>query len=273
MRLGIFAKTFPGTQPLPVLAAARGAGFAGVQYNMACSGLAAMPDTIDDATIAGIADAAVSTGVTIEALSATYNMIHPDHAIRRQGIKRLDLLLQTAARLQIPLVTLCTGTRDPIDQWRHHEDNATPAAWSDLVDEMTKAVALAERHGVDLGIEPEQANVVTSATDALRLIGEIGSRRIRIVLDPANLFETGTPAEVRRIVAEAVDMLAGHIAMAHAKDRHADGRFATVGQGIVVFEDFLSRLSSVGFEGPLVTHGLEASEAEGVARYLAGLLP
>lgn len=124
--------------------------------------------------------------------------------------------------------------------------------------EISKALEFAERHGVDLGIEPEQANIVTSARDARRLIDEMGSRRLRIVLDPANLFEQATPAKARAVIEEAVETSAGHIALAHAKDRYSDGRFATAGQGVVDFADFIARLRSVNFEGPLVTHGLSA---------------
>jgi sugar phosphate isomerase/epimerase len=138
--------------------------------------------------------------------------------------------------------------------------------------EMEKALQFAEHHGVDLGIEPEQANIVTSADDAMRLIGEMGSKRLRIVLDPANLFEQANTEEARAIVAAAVERTAGHVSLAHAKDRFADGRFATAGQGVVDFADFIARLKANSFDGPLVTHGLSAEEAPGVARLLKGLV-
>lgn len=41
IRLGIFARTFEGTDPGAVLRAVAGSGFSCAQYNMACSGLAA----------------------------------------------------------------------------------------------------------------------------------------------------------------------------------------------------------------------------------------
>jgi sugar phosphate isomerase/epimerase len=271
MQLGIFAKTFPGTDPLTVLSAVRDSGYAATQFNLACCGLPSMPDHVPEAAVASIADAAEATGVSLVALSGTYNMAHPDKKVRDTGLSQLDVVIETAARLGIPLVTLCTGTRNPDDQWAHHPDNATPAAWADMAAEMAKALELAEKHGVALGIEPEQANIVTSAGDAVRLIGEMSSKRLKIVLDPANLFEAATVEEARDIVARAVDTAAGHIAMAHAKDRHADGRFATAGKGIVDFPDFLARLKAADFDGPLVTHGLQADEAADVARYLAGV--
>lgn len=272
MQVGIFAKTFAGTEPLGVLSAVRDSGYAVTQFNLACCGLPSMPDAVPEAAVTAVRTAAQATGVSLVALSGTYNMAHPDITVRQTGLRQLAVVIRTAAELAIPLVTLCTGTRHASDQWAHHPDNADPSAWIDMATEMEKALALAEDHGVDLGIEPEQANIVTSADDARRLIGEMGSKRLRIVLDPANLFESATAAQARTIVAQAVDTAAGHIAMAHAKDRHADGRFATAGTGIVDFPDFITRLKSTGFDGALVTHGLSAAEAPEVADFLKGLL-
>ncbi|MBB5575837.1 MULTISPECIES: sugar phosphate isomerase/epimerase family protein [Rhizobium] len=272
MQIGIFAKTFPGTDPLNVLSAVRDSGYTGTQFNLACSGLPSMPDAVPEATVTAIRAAAQATGVSFAALSGTYNMAHPDASVRQTGLRQLAVVIETAAALSIPLVTLCTGTRHPSDQWAHHPENADPSAWADMAAEMSKALALAEDYGVDLGIEPEQANIVRSAADAQRLITEMGSKRLRIVLDPANLFESATPTEARAIVERAIETAAGHIAMAHAKDRYADGRFATAGQGIVDFPDFIARLKAVGFDGPLVTHGLSAAEAPHVAAFLKELI-
>lgn len=272
MQLGIFAKTFAGSDALPVLAAVHESGFATTQFNLACVGLPSMPDAVPPEAIAAIRAASRETGISLAALSGTYNMAHPDKAWRDKGLRQLRRVIETAAALEIPLVTLCTGTRNAEDQWAHHPDNADPSAWRDMAAEMGKALELAEQNGVGLGIEPEQANIVTSASDAVRLIGEMGSKRLRIVLDPANLFEQATPAEASDIVARAVDISAEHVVMAHAKDRHADGRFATAGQGVVDFPRFVAGLRETGFDGPLVTHGLAAEEAPGVARFLADLI-
>lgn len=272
MRLGIFAKTFAGSDALTVLQAAKAAGFAAVQYNMACSGLAAMPDALTPSQVAAVADAARATGVAIAAVSGTYNMIHPDPAVRAAGLRRLGLLINNAAALGTNMVTLCTGTRDAQDQWRHHPDNATPEAWRDLLDEMAKACALAEPLGVKLGIEPELANVIDTAARARALIDTLQSPALAIVLDPANLFEVAPLNVQRDLLSQAVDLLADRIVMAHAKDRDPRGGFATAGKGVVDFPHFLGRLKAAGFTGDLVTHGLAADEAAGVAAYLGQTL-
>lgn len=272
MQIGIFAKTFEGGDALTVLRAAREAGYATVQFNLACLGLPSMPDAIPPGAAAAVAAAARETGVSIAAVSGTYNMIHPDPSVRAAGLQRLDVLAASCADLGTSLVTLCTGTRDPHDQWRGHADNATPEAWSDLLAEMEKAVVIAERHGIDLGIEPELANVVDGAARARALLDEIASPRLRIVLDPANLFEVADAAERRRLVEESIDSLGDVLAMAHAKDRSPAGGFATAGQGVIDFGHFVGRLRAAGFNGPLVTHGLTAGEARSTAAFLAGVL-
>jgi len=271
MRIGIFAKTFPGSDPHTVLAKVAAAGFATTQYNMACSGLPSLPDRIDAATTEAIRSAATGAGVDIVALSSTFNMIHPDPAVRSAGLEKLAVLAEAVRPMGTRLVTLCTGTRDPDDQWRAHPDNATPEAWSDLLVAMEAALTIAEANDIDLGIEPELANVVSSAELALRLIDDIGSPRIRIVLDAANLFETASPPEQRAIVSRAIDLLGDRIAIAHAKDREPGGSFAVAGEGVLDYPHYLAELTRVGFDGALIAHGLDAREAPGVASFLRGL--
>jgi sugar phosphate isomerase/epimerase len=269
MRLGIFAKTFAGESPGVVFGAAASAGYRAVQYNMACSGLASMPEVIPDGVADAVRTAAATAGVEIAALSGTYNMIHPDLEQRQRGLSRLEVIAAAAARMGSPLVTLCTGTRDPHDQWRWHADNSSADAWRDLIDSMLHAVTIAERHGVKLGIEPELANVVSSAHRARKLLDEVASPVLQIVIDPANLFEVASKKDQERIVAEAIELLGNEIAMGHAKDRLADGQFAAAGKGVLDYRHYLHCLAQAGFDGTLVTHGLSADEAPAVAAFLA----
>jgi sugar phosphate isomerase/epimerase len=272
MQIGIFAKTFAGSSPDVVLAKVKAAGFDVAQYNLACSGLESMPGTVSGDAITEVRGAVAATGVRLNALSATYNMIHPDKTEREKGHQRLAVVAQAAHDLSIPMITLCTGTRDAEDQWRNHPDNNGLEAWRDLMASMLVAIGIAERFDLDLGVEPELANVVSSARHAKRLIDECKSPRLKIVLDAANLFEHESLAEQRRIVAEAADLLGPHIAMAHAKDRDANGGFVAAGTGVLDYPHFLTCLTSAGFHGPLVTHGLGADEAPFVATFLSETL-
>ncbi|MCX7644540.1 MAG: sugar phosphate isomerase/epimerase [Rhodobacteraceae bacterium] len=272
MRLGVFARTFPGSDPGAVFDAVLAAGFAGVQYNMACSGLPPMPDAIEAGVAMAVGAAARARGLRVFAVSGTWNMIHPDPAVRAEGQRRLEVLAARAALIGTDLVTLCTGTRDPADPWRHHPDNARPEAWADLAAEMARAVETAARHDILLGIEPELGNVVNSAAAARRLLDEIGSDRLGIVLDPANLFDIATRDTQRRLVSQAVDLLADRILLVHAKDRAPDGTPCAAGTGVIDFDHVLGTLHRAGFDGPVVAHGQTAAESPAVAAFLGGRL-
>ena len=272
MQLGIFAKTFAAQGAAPVLDAVRAAGYQTAQFNMACVGLPPMPDEISGSIISEITAASKSSGVSIAAISGTYNMAHPDPAIRADGLRRLGVIISNAKALGTNLVTLCTGTRNPDDQWQFHKDNSSQEAWRDMRTEMSRALHLAEAHGIDLGIEPELGNIVSSAVSAKQLIDEMKSPRLKIVLDPANLFEIETKKVCDEIIARAVELLASHIAMAHAKDRNPRGEFVAAGTGVVDFPQFVSCLKQTGFDGPLITHGLSQADAPAVAKFLKNIL-
>lgn len=272
MKLGIFAKTFPGSKPGEVLKQCFEAGYSVAHYNMVCSGMASMPLEISNADCKEVQSSALENNVEVVAVSATYNMIHPDPSVRVDGHNRLSVIAKAAGQMGLNLITLCTGTRHTEDQWAFHKDNDTPEAWRDLIASMEVAVSIAEEHNIDLGIEPEMDNVVSSAQKAKQLLDELGSKRLKIIFDPANLFEQATHQDQKDIISQGIDLLAPDMVMAHAKDRLRDGRFGTVGKGVVDFDHYLRALMSVGFDGPLVAHGLEAREAAEVATFLTGKL-
>lgn len=269
MRVGIFGRTFPGTDLETVLDRVAQAGFQAIQWNMASAGLPSMPDAVPEGLPQRIAEAAQARSLAMAGLSGTYNMIHPDPMQRARGLARLATVIRAARAMGAPLVTLCTGTRDPDDQWRTHPDNASPEAWADLLPEMERAVLLAESAGLRLGIEPETSNVVSDPAKARLLLDEMQSPALAIVLDPANLFDhPPEPAALRDLVARAVDLLGPDLAMAHAKDRDAQGRVVAAGQGVIDFAHFAECLHRAGFDGDLVTHGLAPEEAPKVAAFL-----
>jgi sugar phosphate isomerase/epimerase len=269
--VGIFAKTFAGSAPLNVLTQARDAGYDTVQYNMACSGLASLPSFIPPAVISGIHDATRASGVGIAALSATYNMIHPDAAVRAAGLQSLRVLAESANALEIPLLTLCSGSRNASDQWAPHPDNDSAESWRDLLASMSAAIALAERYDLVLGIEPEPSNVVASAKHARRLIDELASARVGVIIDAANLIGpviAESAATQRDVIAHAVDQLGPRIVLVHAKDRRADGAFVAPGQGIVDFNAYFDALDAAGVRAPVIAHGLAPADAAETCRYL-----
>ncbi len=266
--LGIFAKTFERDAVAEALEAAQSYGFTAIQFNMSCLGLSSMPDHIPFALLEEVKTAMDRLGMQMVGLSATYNMCHPDEQVRLGGLMRMEVLARACAPLGNNLLTLCTGTRDPNDKWKYHPDNGDTNAWLDMCASMEKAIDIADKYNLHLGIEPELANVVSNPAKAEQLLREMGSDRLKIILDPANLFEQESQQEVKNRISEAIDKLGPNIGMAHAKDRAADGQFVAPGKGIVPFAHFLTALDQAGVEVPLVAHGFTETEVADVAQFL-----
>jgi len=148
--------------------------------------------------------------------------------------------------------------------WHRHADNDLPDAWDDLVSSMQEALRIAEDHQVTLAFEPEIANVVDSAVKGRRLLDDMRSSYLRVVIDPANLFRSGKLSKMREILDEAFELLGDRIVIAHAKDLSQDGEAGheAAGTGRLDYDLYLSLLEKVNFDGPLILHSLSESQVE-----------
>jgi len=265
MQLGIFITTFNRPSLEETLDAVQAHGLEYIQFDVVCAGLPEMPDQIDDATIQRVQAATAQRGLKLAALSGMYNMIHPDLEQRRTGMRRLGVLIAAARALGTDIVTLCTGTRDPVNMWRRHPANDEPEAWTDVRAAMMEATRLAEAHDVTLAFEPEVSNVVDSAHKARRLLDEVGSSHLKVVFDGANIFHKGELPRMRDMLTEAVDLLAGDIVIAHAKDLDRDGEAGhlAAGHGLLDYGHYIGQLHRVGFTGPILLHGLSEEQVDG----------
>ena len=263
MRPGIFAKTFARPSLEGALDAVVAAGVEDVQFNLALLGGESLPETISAAPAKA---AMAARGLTMAAVSGTYNMAHPDPATRERGRRRLATLIAGARELGTTTVTVCTGTRDATDMWRAHPDNTTPAAWADMLASMAAAAGAAQEHGVILGVEPEHGNVIRDAPAARRLLDELRSPHVRIVVDAANLIVPGEPQAP--ILDEAFALLGDELVLAHAKDIRADGTVVAAGRGTLDYERYIDLLAAARYAGPLILHGLAEHEVPAALAFL-----
>jgi sugar phosphate isomerase/epimerase len=269
--LGIFSRIYPPGIDRSFPRIVRD-GYQTVQFNFSSAGLPSLPKDLPEEIVKGVMASATRNGLTICALSGTYNMAHPD--VVRRGSDRIGFtnILRAAQFMKVPLVTLCTGTRNATDMWSAHPDNGSHEAWLTLRGELDFALELAERHGVALGVEPEPGNVVGNAKDARRLLDEVDRSQLKIVMDAANLLPPECQTRQREVVAEAVSLLGADIALVHTKDVSASGEPVAAGRGVVDFHNFLKAILSTGYRGPLVSHNFPEKDAAYVSGYLRRVL-
>jgi len=270
MRLGIFAKVFARPtleETLDVIAAH---GLSDVQFNMSCVGLPTLPDSVDLALCDRIAAAFEKRGLTMAAVSGTYNTIHPDWVRRSADSARLKTLAEACGRLGTRVISLCTGTRDPSDMWRWDPGNTLASAWHDLRETIEYLLKQTEATGVTVAFEPELANVVNSAEKGRELLDLFQSPRLKVVIDPANLFPAGSLPRMREIIDRAFQLLGADIVLAHAKDLTRDGEagHAAAGKGALDYDRYLGWLRKIGYDGPLILHGLSEDEVASSVEFL-----
>ena len=168
-------------------------------------------------------------GMTVSALGGEANMVAVDEKQRGHAIERLK-----------------------------HPDNETREAWQVLHNTLEQVLPVAEAAGVSVAFEPEVNNVANTAQKSRRLIDEMGSPNLKVVMDAANLFGEGELPRMTEILDEAFDLLGDHIAIAHGKDLDHDGDAGhlAAGTGKLDYEHYVSLLCKLPFDVPIILHGL-----------------
>lgn len=268
--LAVFAKTY-APEPLPLLLqSVRADGLRHVQFNLSCVGLPTLPITLDTAMCAQIRTAHHHAGITMMALSATGNIIHPDATQRQQVIDGIHTLIDAAPLLDCRLLTISTGTCNPDGMWAAHPDNTTPQAWGTMCQSLCALLPHAEQVGVRLAFEPEAGNVVQTAAQARQLLDELASPALGVVLDVANLLSADTIDAQHQVIDEALALLAPDIALVHLKELAPDGTSGHVapGQGVIDYWYVLSALARAGVQVPQVLHGLTRASVASSVRWM-----
>lgn len=272
--LGIFAKTFSHPTLAEIFDEVSLYGLHHTQFNFSCVGLGTLPDSIEPEVVDHIRREADRRKLTIAALSGTFNLIDPDLERRDRNLQRLGTLASICTPLGTSIISMSTGTRDREDMWHAHPENSSDAAWSETVEAIQVALWITEPFGVTLAVEPEPGNVMSDASKARKLLDEIGSPRLKILFDAANIL-AGNPDEPQRsVLARAFELAGSDIVLAHGKELVRDGGAEKVpGRGELDWSFYLDRLAVSGYSGPLILHGfsaLNAGEAIGYVRRIAG---
>ncbi len=272
MKTGICTTDFEPNRPLRdadgLFALIREMGYECVQFAFSSiaetgfvpNGQLELPGELPSAAVRAAEKASAAHGLPIRVINATFNMAHPDRRVREEGLRRLALLCEAAASMNVPYLSLCSGTRCAAHLWTWSEENDSDEAWRDMRDTMLRAVELAEKNGVTLAIESEASNVIDTPENARRIMDDMGSERLKMILDCANLFGRGHahPDEVKSVIGHAMDLFGDDVVIAHGKDiQEGDGiSFCGTGLGIVDFSYTASLLRAHGYAGDMFLHGI-----------------
>ncbi len=209
-----------------------------------------------------IGEAYRSAGVSIHSLGVYTNLSHPDPAERDANLAYFEAMIKAGGAM---------GVRTFITEAGHyHSDQPAPPVayhfqekvWYQMVATGKRLAELAETHQATVLLEPSFAGFLASAKRTRLFIEEVGSPRIRALLDPANLLEIND-------LGEMFDQLEPWIDCFHAKDRklHAEGGVAA-GKGDIDYPTFVTLAARRRPRAPLI---LEYVGADNYKQALAHL--
>lgn len=275
IKTGIFTKTYQTTNLNDVFCRMTAQKLCHAQLNLSSAGLPSLPDTIEEKQLEEISSLARHHGITLDALSGTFNMIDPEEARRQKGCEQFRLQCEIASILQIPVITLCTGSRNRKSQWEWHDDNLKQSSWDVLMRSTDAIIPLSETYHITLGVETEASNIINTPERARQYLDMVGSPCLKIIMDGANLFLPHQVPDMKQVLTEAFELLGKDIVLAHAKDFSFDGTnitFTAAGEGILDFPYYVQLLKQYGYTGGLIMHGLDETQAPKSRSFLEEVL-
>jgi sugar phosphate isomerase/epimerase len=270
MQIGIFETVFSAPTLAGRLDQVVAHGIRYLQFDLGSAGIADPTRDLTESCCCEIQRDLSARGIAMSAVSGTFNMAHPDPAHRRKGLAGFKAIAEHCKFLGTSVITICTGTRNLESMWHPHPENGSAQAWADLRSTAEEALRIAEDCNVVLGLEPEVSNVIDSPKRARRLIDELKSKRLKIVMDGANIFHLGELPRMHAILDEAFDLLGSDIVLAHAKDLDRDGAAGhlAAGEGKLDYAHYIAGFKKVKFDGPIILHGLTQAQAPTCIKFL-----
>jgi len=193
-----------------------------------------------------IAETYRRAGIALHSIGVYTNLIHPDPAERGANLAYFDSMMVIGRAMGVSVFITEAGDYHPPEPGAGAAYHFREEVWHRMIATGKELAALAERHGAVILMEPYFGGFLASAKRARRFLEEVGSPRIRALLDPANLLELND-------LDEMVDQLQPFIDCFHAKDRklHVE-RGVPAGQGDLDYRQFVALAARRVPHAPLI---------------------
>ncbi len=166
----------------------------------------------------------------IAVLGCYLNLANPNPDKLSEIVEKYKAHIRFAAHLGCGVVGTETGA--PNEEYKHEPACHSEEALELFIKNVKPIVEYAEKMGVIFAIEPVWKHIVCNPVRARRVLDEINSPNLQIILDPVNLLDISNYQNQVAIVEEAIDVLGKDVAVVHIKDYVVkDGKLEYVAAG------------------------------------------
>ena len=220
MNIGIRLHDTAGTTLDERLANAKAQGFRCVQLAMQKSvagfRMDDAPQLLTEELAAEVREKLEAYGIRCAVLGCYLNLATPDEEAYRHTLDIYFAHLRFAH--QIGALTVGTETGAPNTGYRTESACWTEEALALFIRRLLPVVRRAEEEGALIAIEPVCRHIVSTPERAQRVLEEIHSDSLRIILDAVNLLTPANCEQSDAIIADAIRRLDGRIDILHMKD-------------------------------------------------------
>ena len=201
-----------------------------------------------------------ASDLDIAVLGCYLNLATPDKADLKKNMDRYKAHLRFAALLGCGVVGTETGA--PNVDYHYEEACKSEEALKIFIENVRPVVEYAEKSGTILAIEPVVRHIVCTPERARKVLDEIDSPNLQIILDPVNLLDSWNWQDHKAIIKNAIDVLGPDVAIVHVKDFNMiDGKFVSMaaGTGIMDYTDLVEFITK---EKPYIQCTLEDTKPD-----------
>ena len=225
-------------------------------------------------TAAQVRAALDAEGIRIAVLGCYINLADPDGDRRRAQRQRFQDYLRLARDFGCRVVGTETGSLNA--DYSFHPGNRGEDAFRTVAAGVRELAAVAEQTGAWVGIEGVERYVISDNRRMRRLLDDVGSDHVRVILDPVNLLSPENHARQDDIIREAFDLLGDRIAILHAKDFVVETggiRAVLAGQGRLNYGLLMELARARRPDIDVLMEDTEPATVDQGVRFLRGFLP
>jgi sugar phosphate isomerase/epimerase len=203
-----------------------------------------------------------SADVAIHSIGVYTNLIHPDASERRANLAYFEAMMKIAKAIGVKFLATESGQYHPAKLESETPYCLQQNVWTQMVDTVKQLAELADRHDVTVMFEPLYRDFLSTAKRTRIFLEAVGSPRIRVQLDPANLLELND-------LEEMFAQLGSQIVSFHAKDHkmHSDDELPA-GRGDIDYPKFVALAAKHAPDAPLILDYVGAKDYKPALAYL-----
>ena len=135
-----------------------------------------------------------------------------------EEVERIRKIYDAHLRFAARIGARCVGTETPATDGAEGEACRTEEYYRLFLDRIRPVVRTAEETGTILAIEPVCSHIIHGTAQAERMLEDLKSDSVRIILDAVNLIDSAHTAEADNLIRDAVRRLGDRVTVLHMKD-------------------------------------------------------